>query len=53
MELAGIKTAGDFRNEQETTSVEHGNSAVNWTGVVREEVKEGGRNYHQSCETKP
>lgn len=53
MELAGIKTAGDFKNEQETTGVEHGSSAVNWTGVVREKVKGGGRNYNQSCETKP
>lgn len=35
MELAGIKTAGDFRNVQEMTGVAHGSSAVNWTGVPR------------------
>ena len=27
LELAGIKTAGDFKNVQETTGVEHGSSA--------------------------
>lgn len=41
LELAGIKTAKDFRNVQEVTHVEHWSSAVNWTVVVGEVQHQG------------
>lgn len=42
LELAGAKTARDFRNLQKAIGVEPRSSAVTWTVVVREAKGWGG-----------